>query len=88
MSVDDDIRQKILRLTSRQAADYLGCSLKTLARYREWRRQGVPVGPEYYHPSGCHPFYTLGDLQRFLESSRVSEIARVHPAPLERSARR
>jgi hypothetical protein len=87
-TVDADIRQQIVRLNSRQAAEVLGCSMKSLARAREWRRQGIPVGPEYYHPPGQHPFYTLGDLLRFLEQSKVSGIARFHPASPGRSARR
>lgn len=67
-----DRPRPVIRLTSRQAADYLGVSTKTLARWRDLRRQGLERGPVYFAPKGAMPFYVLADLDEFLERSRVA----------------
>ena len=67
-----DKPRPVIRLTSRQAADYLGVSVKTLARWRDLRRQGLDRGPAHFAPKGAMPFYVLADLDEFLERSRVA----------------
>jgi hypothetical protein len=62
----------VIRLTSRQAADYLGVSTKTLARWRDLRRQGLDRGPVHFAPRGAMPFYVQADLDEFLARSRVA----------------
>ena len=67
-----DRPRPVIRLTSRQAAEYLGVSMKTLARWRDLRRQGLDRGPEYFAPKCAMPFYTQADLDEYLTRSRVA----------------
>ena len=67
-----DKPRPVIRLTSRQAAEYLGVSIKTLARWRDLRRQGLDRGPAFFAPKGGMPFYVLADLDEYLARSRVA----------------
>ncbi|MGG7653551.1 helix-turn-helix domain-containing protein [Kocuria rosea] len=63
------------RLTPQEAADYLEFSEKSM---RNWRSAGV--GPDYIKVSG-RVRYVVADLDRWLESHRVSP-TRAAPALL------
>ncbi len=59
-----------MRLSEKEAAQYLGITYQTIA---SWRRDGVKAGEIKipYSKIGGHYFYTEADLRTFLASCRV-----------------
>jgi excisionase family DNA binding protein len=54
-------------LTNKEAAEYLGCSETFLNRDRSERLHGIP-----FSRLGRHCRYDVGELDRWLESNKVS----------------
>lgn len=55
------------KLTTEEAAEYLGYSAGTI---ENWRRENPYKGPKYYKPMG-KVFYFEQDLKEWLESNKV-----------------
>ena len=58
------------RVTSAEAAEYLGYKPQTLAL---WRHKGI--GPRYYKINGGRVLYRMSDLERWMEARAVEPSA-------------
>jgi hypothetical protein len=60
-----------IRLSCEAAAKLIGVSPRTLER---WRRDRV--GPPFFHPRPGRPFYTVGDVIRWIERGSVATFSK------------